>query len=77
MAYNDSCCPETCPARLCDFCENEGNQTERPQSVFRPRGALARAIYSKQLMDGQLERMDHSKVCIPSHYLHLGQLNLY
>lgn len=59
MAYNDPCCPQHCPVQTRECCDN---RTERLQTAFRPRGALARAIYSKQLMDCHLEHMDHSKV---------------
>lgn len=55
MAYNDPRFREHCR-----YCECENNQSGT--SMFRPRGALARAVYSKQVVDSQLARMDHSKV---------------
>lgn len=59
MAYNDPRFREHC--RYCE-CENNQSGTLQSSSMFRPRGALARAVYSKQVVDSQLARMDHSKV---------------
>lgn len=55
MAYNEPRFREHCR-----YCECENNQSGT--SMFRPRGALARAVYNKQVVDSQLARMDHSKV---------------
>ncbi|KAG8274258.1 hypothetical protein J6590_004280 [Homalodisca vitripennis] len=62
MTYFDSGLQQSFPIRSCEHCDCEGSQTANFRSMFRPRGALARALYNKQLMDCQLEQMDHTKV---------------
>jgi hypothetical protein len=63
MAYHDSGRRPNYTTS-CEFCEMEDSQITTMRQMFRPRGALARALYSKQLMDCQLERMDRSKVSL-------------
>lgn len=33
-------------------------------NMYRPRGALARAMYNKQLSDERLQKLDHSQVSL-------------
>uniref|UniRef100_A0A1B6M475 Methyltransferase-like protein 9 n=1 Tax=Graphocephala atropunctata TaxID=36148 RepID=A0A1B6M475_9HEMI len=61
MTYFDSGLQQGFPSRSCERCDCEDNQTVNFRNMFRPRGALARALYNKQLMDCQLECMDHDK----------------
>ncbi|XP_054287694.1 protein-L-histidine N-pros-methyltransferase-like [Macrosteles quadrilineatus] len=61
MTYRQSSQQRNHSRISCDLCEMEDNQMATMRQMFRPRGALARALYSKQLMDCRLERMDRSK----------------